>query len=145
MKKIFIVLLVSLCAVNMVKAQDNALGLRLTNGAEISYQRNLSDVNRLEFNLGWGWNTTSITGFYQWVNPITEGLKWYVGPGAGIGFYSNNGFNSTNIGIGGTIGIEYNFDIPLQVSLDWRPMLNFGTHDSGYGSTNIGLGIRYRF
>ena len=142
MKKTVINFLVSFCAVTFANAQDNALGVRLTSGAEVSYQRSLSDANRLEFNLGWGWNTTSLTGFYQWVNPITEGFKWYIGPGAGIGLFNSN----TVIGVGGTIGIEYNFAIPLQLSLDWRPLFSFGnSHDSNYGSANVGLGIRYKF
>jgi hypothetical protein len=146
MKKTIAIFLITFCGFFSAIAQENTLGIRLTSGAEISYQRLLNEKNRLELNFGWGWNTTALTGFYQWVNPLTEGLKWYIGPGASLGFYNNNGKNGTNIGIGGTIGIEYNFDIPLQLSLDWRPMLNFGgSYDSNYGSTNIGLGIRYRF
>jgi opacity protein-like surface antigen len=142
MKKTIAIFLVAFCGYFTAMAQDNALGVRLTGGAEVSYQRTLNDVNRLEFNLGWGWNTTTLTGYYHWLFPITDGLKWYVGPGAGLGIFQS----STNLGVGGTIGIEYNFDIPLQLSLDWRPMFNFGSsHDNNYSSSNVGLGIRYRF
>jgi hypothetical protein len=142
MKKTIAIFLVSFCVAAFANAQDNALGVRLTNGAEVSYQRSLNDVNRLEFNLGWGWNTTSLSGFYHWVNPITEGFKWFIGPGAALGLFHSN----TVVGLGGVVGIEYNFEVPLQLSLDWRPMLNFGNaHDGNYGSANVGLGIRYKF
>jgi opacity protein-like surface antigen len=145
MKKIAIIMVAVFAVAAFAKAQDNALGIRLTGGAEVSYQRMLSQTNRLEFNLGWGWNTSALSGFYQWVNPITNGLKWYIGPGASLGFYSHNGESGSSIGVGGTIGLEYNFDFPLQLSLDWRPIINFGTYDSQFGSNNVGLGIRYRF
>jgi len=142
MKKTIAIFLVSFCVGAFANAQENALGVRLTNGAEVSYQRSLNDANRLEFNLGWSWNTTALTGYYQWVNPITEGFKWFIGPGAGLGFFNSNAV----IGVGGTLGIEYNFEVPLQLSLDWHPMLNFGNaHDGNYSSANVGLSIRYKF
>jgi opacity protein-like surface antigen len=147
MKKIAIIVLVTFATVSLANAQkeENALGVRLTGGAEVSYQRYVSDGNRLEFDLGWGWNTAALSGFYQWVNPITEGLKWYIGPGVSLGSYSNNGNSGVNLGVGGTIGLEYNFDFPLQLSLDWRPLIYFGTYDNQFGASNVGLGIRYRF
>lgn len=142
MKRIIFVVVLVMSGLCFVKAQDNALGVRLTGGAELTYQRLLTPANRLEFNLGWGWNTTAVTGYYQWVNHLTDGLKWYIGPGAGLGLFDS----STNLGVGGIVGMEYNFDVPLQISLDWRPMLNLGgSHDSNYGSANIGLSLRYRF
>lgn len=142
MKRNFFIVLFALCALCAMKAQDNALGIRLTSGAEFTYQRSLTPSDRLEFNLGWGWNTTSVTGYYQWVNYITDGLKWYIGPGAGLGLFKS----TSTLGVGGIVGLEYNFDVPLQVSLDWRPMINLGdTHDTNYGSTNIGLSFRYKF
>ena len=44
----------------------------------------------------------------------------------------------------GDIGIEYNFEIPLLVSLDFRP--EFGLNDvyKGY-NTDIALSVRYQF
>ena len=47
----------------------------------------------------------------------------------------------------GDIGIEYNFDIPLQLSLDFRPEIysNSGRfRDDNFGP-DIALGVRYRF
>ena len=49
--------------------------------------------------------------------------------------------------LAGDIGIEYNFDIPLLISLDFRPEFGFGNdfynnNDLGF---DIGFGIRYQF
>jgi hypothetical protein len=45
----------------------------------------------------------------------------------------------------GQIGLEYNFNIPLQLSLDYRP--GFYLVPAGHGGAWEGaaLGIRYRF
>jgi hypothetical protein len=145
MKKIISIFMISLCTIPFAFGQNNALGLRFTGGTEVSYQRELSSYNRLEFDLGWTWNTSALSGFYQWDYHITNGLKWYIGPGASLGIYSKDNHSGADIGVGGIVGMEYNFDIPLQVSLDWRPIINFGTYDSQFGSTNVGLSVRYRF
>ena len=44
------------------------------------------------------------------------------------------------------LGIEYNFDIPLMLSLDIRPELYFGDkfREDNFGP-DIALGIRYQF
>ena len=136
----------------------HAIGFRFwgdgnINGAEISYQHGLSDANRLEFDLGLRgykhYNNTILSGVYQWVWNISDGLNWYAGPGAAIGFYNwDNNLESSsglNLGIGGQIGIEYDFNelgAPIQVSLDVRPMLDLAGYTSGFG-WGAALGIRY--
>ena len=150
-----------------VKAQiieKNALGLRLGDndgfGGEISYQRYLSDNNRLELDLGWrdgkNFDGFKLAGLYQWVWNIENGFNWYVGLGGGVGSYSfndNNNFNNGNdytdtfVFAAGDIGIEYNFKIPLLISLDFRPELGFGNEN--YNNNDLGLdialGLRYQF
>ena len=138
------------------QAQDiskNALGLRLGDndgfGGELSYQRGLSDNNRLEFDLGWR-NSNHIdafklVGLYQWVMPIENNFNWYVGAGAGIGSFDAGDNDGTFALVAGDIGIEYNFDIPLQLSLDMRPEFGFNDAYSDDLDLDIALGIRYRF
>jgi hypothetical protein len=137
----------------------NALGLRLGNndgfGAEISYQRALGDNNRLEADLGWrnskDVDAFKLAGLYQWVWNIDGGFNWYAGAGGGIGSWSSNYQGIKNSGTvlfaAGNIGIEYNFDFPLQLSLDMRPELYFNS--DGYRNDNFGpdlaLGVRYKF
>lgn len=144
-------------------AQDiskNALGLRIGDndgfGGEISYQRGLSSNNRLEFDLGWrnskDVDAFKLVGLYQWVWNIDGGFNWYAGAGAGVGSwsYNKNGIDESGSFVlaAGDIGIEYNFDFPLQLSLDFRPELYFGGDYSdfrdGFGP-DIALGIRYRW
>jgi hypothetical protein len=137
----------------------NALGLRLGDndgfGGEISYQRGLGDNNRLELDLGFRNNNNfdafKLTGLYQWVWNIEGGFNWFAGVGGGLGSwsYDNNNFkdDGTFIFAAGDIGIEYNFDVPIQLSLDFRPELYFnsdGYRNDNFGS-DIALSIRYRF
>ncbi len=133
----------------------NAIGLRLGSndgfGAEVSYQKRLSDVNRLELDLGWR-NSNNVSAFklagiYQWVWNIDGGFNWYAGVGGGIGSWSvKNNDSGTFIFAAGDVGIEYLFEeAPIQLSLDFRPELGGnGYYQNNYGS-DIALGIRYRF
>ena len=138
---------------------DNALGLRLGGsdgvGTEISYQRALSENNRLELDLGWrngnNYDAFKLTGLYHWVWNIEGGFNWYAGFGAGIGSVdgNNDDFDDDDNGLfvnaAGNVGIEYDFDFPLLLSLDFRP--EFGVINS-YGDEvdfDIALGIRYQF
>ena len=134
----------------------NALGLRLGSnngfGSEISYQRKLSFKNRLELDLGWrsshSINATKLTGLYQWVWDIDQEFNWYAGFGGGLGSWSTEDTankSGTFLYAAGTIGIEYNFDFPLQLSLDLRPEIGGnGYYDDNFG-TDLALGLRYKF
>ncbi len=158
MKKIILLLTVCVSFTFAASAQeiaDNAIGLRLGDsdgfGAEISYQRALGDNNRLEADLGWrsgnDYDGFKLTGLYQWVWELDGNFNWYAGAGGGLGSYSfdNNNFDDeTFFFVAGDIGIEYNFDIPLLLSLDFRPELGFGDFRDDL-DFDIALGIRYQF
>ena len=145
-------------ASNAQDISDNALGLRLGDsdgfGAEISYQRALGDINRLELDLGLrsgnGYDGFKLAGLYQWVWNIEDSFNWYAGVGGGIASYSFDKVapgadkSNTSIFAAGDIGIEYNFDIPLQLSLDARPEFGFGDYRDDL-FFDIALSIRYRF
>lgn len=149
MKKLFALLVVGFAIVATTNAQQ-ALGLRLgggyENGVEVSYQQDLGTANRLEADLGfWGdshYSGIALTGMYQWVwdlSELSEGFKWYAGPGVGVRM-----FNGLGIGIHGQIGIEYTLpSFPLQFSLDARPGWYFG-NSHGFGGGGA-LGVRYKF
>ena len=138
----------------------NALGFRLGSndgfGTEISYQAGLSSKNRLELDLGWRNQThednLKATAVYQWVNKIDGGLNWYAGIGGGIGSWKyNDEHGYTDSGtfafLAGDLGLEYNFDFPLQLSLDIRPELYFGSDSyvENHFGPDLALGVRYRF
>ncbi len=131
---------------------DNAIGLRLGDsngfGAEISYQKALDANNRLELDLGWRNGNSDnqsgykILGLYQWVMPLDGDFNWYTGIGGGIADKIN-----TYIFVAGNVGIEYAFDIPLLLSLDFRPEIDFGDNTPRNNTLDfdIALGIRYQF
>ncbi|KOS04990.1 hypothetical protein AM493_02250 [Flavobacterium akiainvivens] len=166
MRKLFLSAFMLLGLAFAAQAQDggrNALGLRLGDndgfGGEISYQRLLGDNNRLELDLGWrnsnNYDAFKLAALYQWVWNIEGGFNWYAGVGGGLGTWSydydgpgSNDFDDdgTFIFVAGDIGIEYNFDIPLQLSLDFRPELYFNDDYRGDNfGPDIALGIRFKF
>ncbi|EDP70788.1 hypothetical protein FBALC1_08513 [Flavobacteriales bacterium ALC-1] len=134
---------------------DNAIGLRIGDndglGTEISYQRALGDNNRLELDLGWrsgnSFTAFQLTGLYQWVWQLDGDFNWYAGVGGGvasINFDNNDIDGDTFVFAAGDIGIEYNFDFPLQLSLDFRPELGFGDYRDDL-DFDIAFSVRYRF
>lgn len=135
-------------------AQPRAIGARLGNGAEISYQHTLG-ANFLEVDgglgLGLGDGTLGIaaTGIYNfmiaqpaWTNKGEWGF--YAGPGAGVGLGLGNN-NYLGIAAAGMVGLEYTFWFPLQLSLDFRQQLGYDLKYHFYSPSSVALSIRYRF
>ena len=90
-----------------------------------------------------------MSGIHQWVWNIDGGFNWYAGFGAGIGNVDVKNFDDDDglfVNAVGNIGVEYNFDIPLLISLDFRPEIglvnDFGNNDF---DLDIALGLRYQF
>lgn len=148
MKKAFLILVAVIGFAFAANAQN--LGVRLGTDGEISYQQNLGANNRLEFDLGIGgfqhwanYHYLSLSGIYQWHWYIVDKFGWYVGPGAQFSFVNTpDKGNYFNVSVGGQIGIDYEFPIPLQISLDARPMWNFLGAYSGFG-WGACLGLRF--
>ena len=76
MTKVFLVfgvLFLTMCSANAQEVSENAIGLRFNQGnglgAAISYQKKITDSNRLEVNLGLrdAFNSFKGIGLYQWV------------------------------------------------------------------------------
>ncbi|MBE0393542.1 hypothetical protein [Flavobacterium sp. PL002] len=164
MKKLILSAIMLVGLAFTVQAQEiskNAIGLRLGDndgfGGEITYQRALSDNNRLELDLGWrnskDVDAIKLAGLYQWVWNIDGGFNWYAGVGGGLANSSydyNRGGQRyddsyTYLFAAGDIGIEYNFDIPLLLSLDFRPEVYFTDKVNKDFGPDIALGIKYQF
>ncbi len=140
-------------AQNMGSDYKTALGIKFYPGA-ISLKSFIKPNKALE-GLAYIYSDgVRFTGLYEIHGDIAgaEGLKWYVGPGAHIGFWSDNWKhdhpheNSGMIfGVDGVIGLDYKFNgAPINVSLDWQPSFTFVGYnyfEAGFG----GLGIRYTF
>lgn len=153
MKRILLSLVLVMSIYSTLSAQANgkAIGIRGGNGGEISFQTALGSNNRLELDLGLNsWNSNSgyagfgLTGIYQWVwglEQLAPGFKWYAGLGPQIGSWKS-GFA---LGIVGQVGLEYNFTIPLQLSLDYRPSWYILPNSYGGAWGGTALSIRYCF
>lgn len=170
MKRIVLALTVVVLITFTASAQinSNAVGLRFGggnfgNGVEMTYQRGFGGNNRLEFDLGWYSNSNysqwGISGIYHWVWSIEYGFNWYVGPGAQVWAYYNDYYAERNkvyvteismgLAVGGQIGIEYDFNykyenVPILLSLDARPMFNFGSYYSKF-CYGLSSSVRYTF
>lgn len=164
MKKLFLAIICIAAFSFSGQAQEslsaNALGLRFGGGngygGELSYQRLLTENNRLELDLGFrsknDFNSFKLTGLYQWVWNIQDGFYWYAGVGAGIGSVNDrrHGEHHHSDGafalVAGNIGIEYDFNVPLQLFIDFRPEIILASYDvyDNFGP-DFALGIRYRW
>lgn len=156
MKKAFLVLVALMSFTVLASAQPKALGVRIGHGVDLSFENYVAGANFMEFELGldsYKGSAFHVDGIYNIMidqPDWTSAGKWgfYGGPGAGIALWNDPDLKSSNVyaGIVGNLGLEYTFNIPLQISLDVRPRLMFG--DGGVWSDGIfsfGLGVRYAF
>ena len=96
--------------------------------------------------IGYFWEKgTRITGLYEYHQNLSDNgsLKWYIGPGAHVGFYKQTFFEgATTVGIDGVLGLDYKFPgIPINVSVDWQPSYEFGNYE-GFSGNWGGIGLR---
>jgi hypothetical protein len=156
MKKVFLIMAITLIAGTMVKAQDykTSLGLRAGVPYGVTIKHFLNKTDALEGILAARYQGLVITGLWEnehWTGKY-PGLNWYWGAGAHIGFWDQGAnpnveptYTGAVFGVDGVIGLEYTFDdFPLNLSLDLLPTINlFGS--TGWGGINGALSIRYVF
>ncbi len=159
MKRLLITILALSALSSAVYAQDNFAGIRLGYGAafttELSAQRYMGDITRIEVDLGLRYRDRYgdrenpsyypigliLGGSYQWHWFLLGGLGAYAGPAIQ---FSLPGWSRFGLGIGGQLGVDYQFNVPFQVFIDWRPLyLPFGPY-KGF-DPNGAVGIRYNF
>jgi hypothetical protein len=92
---------------------------------------------------------TRITGLYEIYGDINNapGLRWYIGPGAHVGFYNTKYGGGSSAGVDGVLGLDYKVtNAPLNLSLDWQPSFEFGDNfNNGFSGGWGGFGVRYTF
>ena len=154
MKKFILTLLIIIGIITLSKSQDNAIGVRLGYGAEFSYQKNeLFGGNRVEFDLGFAFER-GLNGaiIYQWTWDLSyyiyDGFQWYLGTGGAFRYWHEENDKQENdyfnVGVALQVGIEYSFPtIPLQLSLDYRPVIYLSNKNGWYDG--ICAGVRYKF
>jgi hypothetical protein len=153
MKKIRLILAIAaVCFVTTTQAQNTsssyrtALGVKFYPGA-ISIKHFVNNRAAIEGLASFWKGGVRFTGLYELHYPLlqVDGLQWYVGPGAHIGFYDDKYYGgNTFFGIDGVLGVDYKIPgAPLNVSLDWNPSFEFG--DGAEFQSWGGLGIRFTF
>ena len=124
-----------------------ALGVKVWDGGGISLKHFTSNNTAIE-GIGYFWSQGfRLTGLLEIHGLISgaRGLRWYIGPGAHIGFYNTKYGDGSFGGIDGVLGLDYKFSgAPINMSLDWQPSFEFGDGRGFYGNWG-GLGIRYTF
>ena len=121
-----------------------ALGIRLSNNDAIVnnsitikhfFNRNMAIEGLLSFG-----DPVAIGALIELHRPVggASGLRWLYGGGAYYGFGSPN-----NFGAQGILGLDYKIgSIPLNLSLDWKPELNF-ISDFGFEPAAVGFSARF--
>ncbi|MDE3142822.1 MAG: hypothetical protein KGL19_01625 [Bacteroidota bacterium] len=139
--------------INTGSTYKTAIGIKVYPGAlDIKHfiKPNVA-VEGLAYFWQYGFRTTALYEIHGNINPV-EGLKYYIGGGAHVGFYNNRWTvdypsrqNGVDIGVDGVLGLDYKIPgAPINISFDWQPSLDligYNNFESGWG----GLAIRYTF
>jgi len=160
MKKIVAALcLIAFVAIgNQARAQDykTALGIRLSSSQaivnnSISIKHFLNEKSAIEGLFSFG-DPLALGALYEIHKPVgASGINWFYGGGGYIGFLKsydpNKDRNETDVHFGamGVLGLDYKFaNIPLNLSLDWKPELNL-VSDINFEPAAVGFTARFTF
>ena len=139
-------------------AQDykTAIGVRLSSSQaivnnSISIKHFLNENTALEGLFSFG-DPLALGALIEKHQPVgASGIKWFYGGGGYIGFVKtydpNKDRNETNVHFGaqGILGLDYKFaNIPLNLSLDWKPELNL-VSDINFEPAAVGFTARFTF
>src|SRR5687768_10477350 len=115
MRKLVLTLSIILIVTATAQSQSNyknALGVKVWDGAGISFKHFFNDRHAGEL-IGYFYREgVRFTGLYEIHGAINgaEGLQWYIGPGAHVGFYSSKYGDGAFVGLDGVIGLDYKFN-----------------------------------
>jgi hypothetical protein len=139
-------------------AQDykTAVGVRLSSSAamvnnSITLKHFISETAAVEALFSFG-DPLALGALYEIHKPVgTAGVKWFYGGGGYLGFAKNfnpdKNRNETDVNFGaqGVLGLDYKFaNLPLNLSLDWKPELNI-VSDINFEPSAIGFTARFTF
>ena len=151
-----------------IGGQPESVGLRIgAMGVDVSYNHSINSTEFIQADLGidFGYNVSGTPGLkatalYNWIwaRPAwTSRGSWelYAGPGLSMGGvddqavhkvgkerfgYNDGGFM---LAVAAQVGVGYEFDFPLQVSLDVRPCFGFHINDGSHRDPVTGVTINY--
>jgi hypothetical protein len=133
---------------------QTAIGIKFGwwSGGSISIKHFIKDNVAIEGEASFWEYGGDITGLYEWYGdiPAVEGMKWYAGAGAHIGFYNTEyahyypgRSNGLYLGPDGVLGVDYKFNnAPINLSFDVQPRVDL---PGGFFDIWGGLGVRFAF
>ena len=159
---LFVLVLLAVFPAASAAQPANALGIRLTGsigfqgssgfndypgfGAELSYQRFVSAKTRIEADFGmrfYDYNAKTKRLYPAWLLATSFQWRWPIGRTAG--FYAGPAIQFGRpyfwFGLGAQTGFDWQFDGPLQLSIDLRPTYSWW---SGLDAC-LSIGLRYSF
>lgn len=160
MKKLLFVSILTLgiCSVSTLSAQDykTALGVRLSSSNamqnnSISIKQFISPTKAIEGLFTFG-DPLALGALLEIHKPLSaSGLRYFYGAGGYLSFIKSVNVNTqktstdANFGAQGIIGLDYKFtNIPLNISLDWKPELNI-VSEINFEPAAIGFSARFTF
>ncbi len=157
MNKLFIIAFVAFFGLATANAQDyqTSVGFRGGYGAGVSIKHFLNETNAVEGIAAFryhGFKATALYEIHKGRVADVEYLNWYFGGGAHVGIADNDwsyykDWNShIYAGLDAILGVEYTFtefDLPFNVSLDFKPGFNIGYRFLSVDE--VAFSIRYNF
>ena len=155
MKKSFVlILIIPALAFSTINAQgyNTALGIRLSSkdaviNNSVSFKHFINEKAAIEALFTFD-KRAAIGALYEVYKPVAtaDGLAWFYGAGAYLGFDSDKTNPSRSLmGAQGIVGLDYKFsNIPINLSLDWKPELNI-IDNINFEPAAIGFSIRFTF
>jgi hypothetical protein len=142
----------------------HAIGIRAGGTSGVTYKHLLNMNNGYELILGIWSNAIGFTGLYEkQAGTGVNGLRFYYGAGGHLTLETNSvfykrydnhgneyvyryGHNGFAIGVDGIVGIEYKIPvIPMAISFDLKPFIEFSNNRTFYTALDPGLGIKVAF
>jgi hypothetical protein len=140
-------LLVFMFSAHRLQAQEYkmAIGVRLSSAQatvnnSVSFRYFLSEGRALEAMASF--DPGAIGLLYEVYHPLgnAPGFQWFFGGGGYAAFKGHN-----VLGAQGVVGLDYKFQqIPLNLSLDWKPELNL-VDNVNFEAAAVGLAVRFTF
>jgi len=140
--RLICVTIIIVCLQSAARAQDSSfvapgiaqddykigIGLRLSTATPtlsngVTFKYFVKQDQAIEAMVSFGGSRFGLGGLYEWHRQLnaTPGLKWFYGGGAYFGFQDNVSYTGPT----GIVGLDYKFqNIPLNLSLDWKPELD---------------------
>lgn len=137
------IIVVGLFTISAAQAQE--LGIRLGdivgNDAAVDFVLPLGEASRLHADVSFGDNVGAelLYDFLFKGLADVQGLYWYAGVG-GSALFADDLF----LGASGEVGLEYRFDFPMALGMDWRPTF-WIIEETDFRGDSFGLNVRYIF